>query len=189
MSRIPYPSNIQKGEMASFFAQAEKWMGFLPNDGLLMAYKPAMVKAFFELAKTVYAEGKIGNDLKRMIGHLASRASGCQYCSAHTALGADKMGVEAEKLEAIWEFETSTLFNEAEKSALRVALKGAMSPNQVTDEDFENLRIYYDAEAIVEIVAVISMFGFLNRWNSTFNTELEDAPKNYYNTINTGTDG
>ncbi|MEL7028460.1 MAG: hypothetical protein AAGL49_04450 [Pseudomonadota bacterium] len=29
---------------------------------------------------------------------------------------------------------------------------------------------------MVEIVSVIAMFGFLNRWNSTLATELEAAP-------------
>jgi hypothetical protein len=29
---------------------------------------------------------------------------------------------------------------------------------------------------VVEIVGVIAMFGFLNRWNDTLATPLEDAP-------------
>ena len=35
---------------------------------------------------------------------------------------------------------------------------------------------YYDESEIVEIVATISLFGFLNRWNDTMATELEELP-------------
>ncbi len=184
MSRITPISNYMQGALTELFSKAEAWMGFLPNDGLLMAYKPEILTSFFGLAKAIYAQGKIDSGLKRMIGHISSKAGGCVYCSAHTAYGANNQGVSKEKLEAIWEFESSSLFSEAEKVTLYVALKSSMIPNQVTDEDFENLKKYYDNEAIVEIVSVIAMFGFLNRWNTTFNTTLETDPKTFYQSLN-----
>ncbi len=184
MSRIAPISNHSQGSLADFFQKAESWMGFLPNDGLIMAHKPQILTSFFTLAKTIYDGGTIDIGLKRMIGHISSKASGCFYCSAHTAYGAKNQGVSIEKLEAIWEFETSTLFSEAEKAALNVALKSSIVPNQVTDTDFDKLKKHYNEEAIVEIVSIISMFGFLNRWNTTFNTQLEDAPNTFYESLN-----
>ena len=47
----------------------------------------------------------------------------------------------------------------------------------MTAEDFDSLRQYFDDAEIVEIVAAISLFGYLNRWNDTMATELEDVPK------------
>ncbi|WP_298477696.1 carboxymuconolactone decarboxylase family protein [uncultured Maribacter sp.] len=185
MNRIDPISNPKESEQGSLFTNAEKWMGFLPNDGLIMAHKPNILSSFFQLAKDVYAEGKVNSGLKRMIGHLSSKVSGCQYCSAHTAYGANEQGVEKEKIEQLWEYKTSSLFSEKERAALDIALKGSMIPNQVTDEDFITLKKYYDNEAIVEIVSVISMFGFLNRWNATLNTQIEDAPGAFYQSLNT----
>ena len=52
-----------------------------------------------------------------------------------------------------------------------------MPPNGVTDEQFKNLRRYFGGEQIVELVSVIALFGFLNRWNSTFDTAIEPAAK------------
>jgi hypothetical protein len=49
-------------------------------------------------------------------------------------------------------------------------------PNAVTDAMFAELRKYWTEEQIVEIVGVISLFGFLNRWNDTLATPLEDEP-------------
>lgn len=49
-------------------------------------------------------------------------------------------------------------------------------PNAVTDAMFAELRKYWTEEQIVEIVGVIALFGFLNRWNDTMATPLEDEP-------------
>ena len=39
---------------------------------------------------------------------------------------------------------------------------------------FDVLRPHWRAEEIIDIVAVISLFGFLNRWNSVLGTGLEE---------------
>ena len=46
----------------------------------------------------------------------------------------------------------------------------------MTDDDFTAMRLHFSEEQIVEIVAVISVFGFLNRFNDTMGTPLEDVP-------------
>ena len=43
----------------------------------------------------------------------------------------------------------------------------------------EDLARHYTEKQIVEIVSVISLFGFLNRWNDTMATTLEDKPKSF----------
>jgi len=90
-------------------------------------------------------------------------------------------------MKVIWNFQTSTLFSEKERAALNVALKSGMTPNQVTDTDFDILKEHFSEEAIVEIVGVISMFGFLNRWNSTLNTQIENVPNAFYQSLKTKT--
>jgi len=82
----------------------------------------------------------------------------------------------ADKEKALWEYETSPLFTAAERAALRVAQGAAQVPNAVTDEDFEELKKHYTDTQIVDIVAVIALFGFLNRFNDTMATELETSP-------------
>ena len=95
---------------------------------------------------------------------------------AHTAGAALQLGIEDKKLEAVWEFRTHPLFSEAERAALEIAIAGAAQPNAVTDELFAALKNYWNEGQIVEIVAVISMFGFMNRWNDTMATPLEEEP-------------
>jgi len=96
----------------------------------------------------------------------------------HGAHGAHRRTrrIAAEKENALWEFETSPLFSAAERAALRVAQGAAQVPNAVTDADFAELKKHYSEAQIVDIVAVIALFGFLNRFNDTMATQLEGSP-------------
>lgn len=152
-------------------------LGFVPNSMLIMQRRPEILKAFAAMSASLWGAGStVDKPLKRLIAHIASRAAGCQYCMAHTAGGALHVGLEEQKLAAIWEYQTSPLFSDAERAALDLAAAGGTVPNAVTDEMFLSLRKYWTEEQIVEIVAVISVFGFLNRWNDTMATPLEDEP-------------
>jgi alkylhydroperoxidase family enzyme len=84
--------------------------------------------------------------------------------------------VEDKKLAAVWEYQTSPLYSAAERATLDFAIAAASVPNAVTDEMFAELRHHWSEEQIIEIVGVIALFGFLNRWNDTMATPLEDEP-------------
>jgi uncharacterized peroxidase-related enzyme len=174
MSRIEPLSPATTPELAETFAAYEKALGFIPNSVLIMQRRPKMVKALAALAATIWdPEGAVPPSFKRLLSHVASRAHGCQYCMAHTAGGALKLGVSEDKLAAIWQYGTSPLYTEAERVALDVALAAAAVPNDVTDEMFARLRRHWTDDQVVEIVGVISFFGFMNRWNDTMATPLE----------------
>ena len=152
-------------------------LGFIPNSILIMQRIPKLAKALAQMTVAVWdPEGKVDRGFKRLIAHVASRAAGCQYCMAHTAGGALHFGVDDNKLAAVWEYQTSPLFSAAERIALDFAVAAVSVPNTVTDALFADLRKYWDEEQVVEIVGVIATFGFLNRWNDTLATPLEDEP-------------
>ena len=85
-----------------------------------------------------------------------------------------RQGVKVEKIAAIWDYETSPLFDAAERAALRVAQLAAQVPNAVEDADFDALRPHFSDDQIVEIVSAISLFGFFNRFNDTLAMPLEE---------------
>jgi alkylhydroperoxidase family enzyme len=88
-------------------------------------------------------------------------------------LGAKNFGVDEARLAALWDFRSSPLFSAKERIALEFALAAAAQPNAVTDELFAELRRHWSEEEIVEILGVVAMFGFLNRWNDSMATPLE----------------
>jgi len=154
--------------------QGEQVMGFVANDGLTMARVPGLLAGLSSLVDAIYRPGKVSMETKRLVGLMNSAAAGCVYCQHHARFGGLRAGITPNKLDAMWEYEQSPSFNEAERAALRVAHLAGLQPNQVEDEDFTRLRQHYTEDECAEIVAVIAMFGFLNRWNDTIKTEPED---------------
>ncbi len=151
-------------------------LGFMPNSVLAMLRVPGLAQALGALNSAVMAQGAVDKGFKRLVAHMASRAAGCQYCMAHTAAGSQIHGIGADQLDALWSFESSALFSAAEKVALELALAAGQVPNAADDALFERLRAHWSEEQILEIVGVVSLFGFLNRWNDTLATSLEDHP-------------
>lgn len=152
-------------------------LGFTPNSVLTMQRKPKLVQAFAQLNGAVMdPAGEVELGFRRLIGHLASKAAGCLYCQAHTLLGAQNFGVSEAKLADVWTYASSPHYSERERVALDFALAAAAQPNAVTDELFESVRAHWSETEIVEILAVVAMFGFLNRWNDSMATPLEARP-------------
>lgn len=150
--------------------------GFVANSMLALSHRPEIAKAVLELIRAVVRnpDGTVDPALRWMVAHVTSLANGCEYCSAHTFKNGADNGVPQDKLEALWEFETSPLFSEGERAALRVAMTGGQCPSYATPEDMATLRKHFSEPQIVEIGAVIALFGFNNRWNALMETQLED---------------
>ena len=142
-------------ELKEQFETSRKRMGFIPNSMLIMQRSPKMVRGFTQMSAAIWdPEGKVDLKLKRLISHVASRSAGCKYCMAHTAEGAAKLGVEQQKLDAVWNYQTSPLFTAAERAALDVAVAAGCVPNAVTDEMFMEMRKHWSDEQVVEIVGI-----------------------------------
>ena len=164
-------------ELREHFESMRKNLGFVPNSILIMQRVPKLAKALAGLTAVIWdPESKVERGFKRLIAHVSSRAAGCQYCMAHTAGGALHFGIEDAKLAAVWDYQTSPLFSDAERAALDFTVAASAVPNAVTDDMFLSLRKYWTEDQIVEIVGCISVFGFLNRWNDTLATPLEREP-------------
>ena len=176
MPRIPPLRREDLPQHEDTFTAVERALGVLPNSTLTMARWPELMEAFARLNDVVMNAGRVSGVLKQMVATMVSSAAGCSYCQAHTAHVGEQRGVDAEKLANLWEFETSALFSDAERAALRVAHGAGCVPNAVTDEDMADLRQHFTDDEIVELVAVMANFGFLNRWNDTMATELESSP-------------
>lgn len=164
-------------ELADDFAIFEKILGFIPNSLLTMQRRPDIVRGFGVLTEAVMApQGTVGQGFKRLLAHFASRAAGCQYCEAHSLIAAGIHGVSDDKVAAVWEYQTSPLYTEAERVALDYALAAGSVPNAVDEPLMERMKQHWSEDQIVEICAAICLYGFLNRWNDSMATELEEAP-------------
>ena len=149
-------------------------LGFCPNSVLTMQKKPELAEAFVNLNIAVMQNnGKITSEQKRLFAFLSSATTGCRYCQAHTILAAERYGASKERLESIWEFENQDCYSEAEKAAFRFVVAASKVPVAVTSEIEEDLKRFWSDDEIVEIMGVVALFGYLNRWNDVMGTTLE----------------
>ena len=172
----PLPFDDLPEDIQERFLHYKKTRGFTPNSIQTMVRRPNIVRAFMQLNQAVLYDGTVDEELKMLVSLIASQVAGCRYCQAHMANLSKIYAASKEKISMVWEFEQSDLFSNAEKAALRVAYSGALAPSEATQEQFDELYKYFDEGQVVEIVASIALFGFLNRWNDTMATELEDVP-------------
>lgn len=178
MPRIdPLPIESLSEEFQERMKQGQEKMGFRANDGLTLARVPGLMEGLSSMTWAIYGkDGLVTNEIKRLVSIITSTASGCTYCQSHTVHGADMAGIDEEKIKAIWEYETSPLFSDAERAAMRVAQGAGHAPVECTDADFDELKKHFDDNQICEIVGVIALFGFLNKWNATLATDIEANP-------------
>jgi AhpD family alkylhydroperoxidase len=193
MSHVQPRSITDVPELADIFSGAEAAMGFVPNSMLTMAHMPQLPVGFMMLVNVVFGgdlkavmaqmqsvvpeledpEAALAPGLVQLIAFAGSVSSGCRYCQAHTSHSAHRLGEEQAKFDDVLEFETSAAYSDAERAVVGLALAAGAVPNEAAPEHFARLREHFNERQIVQIVAVISMFGFLNRWNDTMATQLE----------------
>ncbi len=174
----PLPRS-QLSELEDTLSSTEKFLGFVPNDVLTMAHLPMQTRAFMDFCLAIYENATLPQELLHLIGMATSSASGCRYCTAHTANKASEGGVDPEKVAKLWEYETNPLFEAHERVAISFAQNAGQSPSQVQATDYEKLREYFSEPEIIEMLFVICQFGFWNRWNDSVGTQLEAAPRQF----------
>ena len=176
---MPHIDPLPREDLPQFeenFARYDRVRGFLPNSILTMARRPNIAQAFMDLNQAVLYEGTVPEALKMMIALMTSMATGCRYCQGHMANLSHVYEVPDEKIAAVWECETSPHFTPAERAALVLAREAAGVPNTAEARHFDELKKHFDEAEIVEIVATIALFGYLNRWNDTRATTMEAHP-------------
>ncbi|MEM8562476.1 MAG: peroxidase-related enzyme [Pseudomonadota bacterium] len=183
MAHLPPLPRDTHADLVERFEHYQNTRGFVPNSILTMQRRPNIARAFMALNQAILYEGTVSEELKMLVSLIASQAAGCQYCQAHMANLASIYEASADKIAAVWEYQTSPLFSDAERAALNVAFKGSIVPNEAGEDDFDQLKAYFDEDQIVEIVASIALFGYLNRWNDTMATDLEDYPSSVAETL------
>ena len=165
--------DLETKKLAEFFNET---LGFCPNSVLTMQIRPEISKAFINLNKAVMNNnGRVTSSLKRLIAWVSSNSAGCRYCQAHAIRAAERYGAKQEQLDNIWDYRIHNSFNDAERAALNFSLAASQIPNNVDEKIIQDLYKYWNEGEIVEILGVISLFGFLNRWNDSMGTTIEEG--------------
>jgi uncharacterized peroxidase-related enzyme len=165
-------------EVEDIISVAREASGYVPTSMRIMAHKPDILRAFGGLIGAIMrTETELPMETKWLTAHAVSTSAGCVYCQAHTAANGGKKGLAFEKTRELLNYRASPLFNESERAVIEFGLAAGEVPNATNRGHFDELRKHFTQGQIVEMVSVISLFGWLNRWNDTFASDLEDAPR------------
>lgn len=176
MTRIAPIPRAELADREPLFELIEASMGFVPTSMRVMAKWPALLDGFLALSGTVLAGGPLEAEQRHLVTHVASAAAGCEYCQAHTAAHGINAGTDRARYAAVWEFETSDLFSEADRTLLRLAFHAAQQPSAVTDADMASAAEHWTEDQLLHALALVGVFGYLNRFNGALGTTLEPEP-------------
>jgi uncharacterized peroxidase-related enzyme len=169
-------------EVEDIIAISRQASGYVSTSMRIMAHKPDILRAFSGLIGAIMrTETELPIQTKWLTAHAVSTAAGCAYCQAHTAANGGKKGLATDKIRELLNYRASALFNDAERAVIAFGLAAGEVPNATNRGHFDALRKHFTQGQVIEMVSVISLFGWLNRWNDTFASDLEDAPKAFAN--------
>jgi alkylhydroperoxidase family enzyme len=203
MAHIPPLDTTELEELKPILAMSEASMGFVPNSMKTMAHMRQLPVAFSLLFGTVMgadtkqlienmlqvvpeqnkSEENLPPALLQLIAFSVSVSAGCRYCQAHTGHNSVRISADPdaqnEKLLQILNYADADCFSASERAVIGLALAAGEVPNAAEKRHFDVLNEHFSQRQISQIVAVIATFGFLNRWNDTVATGLEEVPSRF----------
>ena len=81
---------------------------------------------------------------------------------------------------ALPDFENSAEFNDVEKLVLRYAAAMTVTPVEISDAEFEQLRRHFDDKQLVELTAAIAWENYRARFNHAFGIGAEGFSKSAF---------
>lgn len=172
------------GTAKDIFEASDRFLGRTANlQRILATHSPYLARWFGGLVAAV-RQPDLGATSEPRLRALAciktSMTNACSYCTAHTSVFGQGLGISDPELEAMMDdsYATSPLFNERDRAA--IAWAEAMTNNTALREGavWDGMEANFDESEIVEISMAAAMFNMINRLNDSFRTELETVEYN-----------
>jgi len=165
MVPIPKLEKDQVEEIAKeVYEKFERETGKIPEWVKVMAHRPEILKEFVELFNAIMKKGTIEPVLKWKIAYVVSQTLKCPFCVDVTERMLKKFGMTEEIIERIKE---KRQLSDEEKETLELAEDVTLDGHLDQFETFERLKKKFSSPQIIEIISVIGLFNYINRFNNT----------------------
>ena len=145
--------------------------GNVPNMFRTMAHRPEILETMIAHFEAVLTTGTLPVKLKELVIVRTSQLNECTYClGSHTQI-AMKLGWSKDQIDNLAGYAERSDFTPAEKTAIRLAEKMTLNSTHISDEEFADLREFYDEGEVVELMAAIGLFNYFNRFNNVLQLE------------------
>jgi len=128
----------------------------------------AVFSSIFGKAKT-----RLSPDIKRLATQLVAELNGCAFCIDLGKRLAQDERLDLLKLQQVFDFETSSIFSDVEKAALRYAFEATQVGARVADETFDKLQEHFTDREIMELTVAVATENFYNRLNAPLAVEAQ----------------
>jgi AhpD family alkylhydroperoxidase len=159
-----------------FFWNQRRKYGQVLNPGLVWGRVPRL----FVAVATLY--GAFNNRfstltpvLRSLVNVRVAQLCSCRFCMDLNSSTLARRCGSMEKVVQLAQWRESTLFDAVERAVLDYAEAVTCTDREVTDEQIEALREYFDEEGIVELTGLIAF----QNMSSIFNYSLDIAPQGF----------
>lgn len=166
------------------FEGSDRFLGRTANlQRILAKHSPYLARWFGGLVGAVRQPGLGASTDARLRGLACIKTSmvnACTYCTTHTSVFGQGLGMTDEELEAMMDdtYKTSPLFNDRDRAAIAWAEAMTNNTAQRDKEVWGNMKSNFSDTEIVEISMACAMFNMINRLNDSFCTDLETTEYN-----------
>ena len=168
----PLPHD-RDAELKPGFELARERMGFIPNSQLILQRRPHLVKSFRAFVGGIGSvDSELDAGMRALVTYACCTVTREPYVWAHAAHALAHAGQEA-KLAAFNDYRSSALFSPKERATIEYARAASQIPCGMTDALIAELRRHWREEDVVDITALIGMYGFFDRYNAALATPLE----------------
>ena len=158
-------SSLEKDQVSEIakevYERFEKETGKIPEWVKVMAHRPEILKEFVELFKAIMGPGTIEPLLKWKIALVVSQTLKCPFCVDVSEKMLRKMGCDEETLKKIKELSVE------EKEILELVKDVTLDGHLDRPELFDRLKEKFNEAQIIEIICVMGLFNYINRFNNT----------------------
>jgi uncharacterized peroxidase-related enzyme len=138
----------------------------VPNMFRTMAHRPEIFETIIAHMETVLNTRTLPEVVKELVLVRTSQLNRTPYCLAsHTRLR--KLGWTEMQIEALHDSGGSEEFSEREKVAIHLAGVMTLDAHAYSKAEFARLRSFYSEGEVVELMAAIGLFNYVNRFNES----------------------
>lgn len=172
MSRI---SRLKRGEVrpasVAIYDRTLRDRGNVPNMFRTMAHRPEIFETIIAHMDAVLNTGTLSKALKELVIVRTSQVNRTPYCLASHSAICKRLGWSDVQLQALYDADESSEFDERERVAIHLAEAMTRDPHNFSDAEFARLRSFYSEGEVVELMAAIGLFNYFNRFNNLLQME------------------
>lgn len=174
----PRPVSDCPWYLRPFFWNQKRKYGAALDASLMWARVPRLFIAIAHLYGVLDRRSSpISPALRSLVTVRVSQLNGCRFCIDLNSYTLMKRGVPLEKVGELATWQDSDRFSEVERLALEYAEAMTLSGREVDEANFNNLKLYFDDDALMELTALIAFQNL----SSKFNAALDIPPQGFCN--------